>query len=135
MTWDSETIMVVVDDNYFMRQLLVDTLALTGAGAEKIRSFANCAEARIFLQEEACTDAVVICDVAMQEGNGLDLYDSVHTQEPGLKFVFIGAPQPARSDRRVVEREGLNILEKPFTPAALVAAVQEVSDRRKARSS
>jgi len=135
MTWDSETIMVVVEENYFMRQLLVDTLASTGAGSEKIRSFANCAEVRAFLREEACTDAVVICDIAMQEGNGFEIYESVRAQAPDLKFVFIVAPHRAGSDRRVEEHEGMNILEKPFTPAALAAAVHEVSDEGKARAS
>ena len=135
MTWDSETMIVVVDDNYFMRQLLVDTLALSGARVEKIRSFASCAEAQLFLQEAACTQAVLICDIAMQEGKGYELYESANNDAPDLRFVFIGEPQPARSERRVVEGEGLNILEKPFTPAALVAAVQEVSDKGKTRSS
>lgn len=135
MTWDSETIIVVVDDNYFMRQLLVDTLTLSGAGAERIRSFANCAEARVCLQEEACTHAVIVCDIVMQESIGFELYESAHTRAPDLKFVFIGDPQPARLERRVVKDESLNILEKPFTPAELVAAVQEVSDKRKTRPS
>lgn len=130
MTWDRETI-IVVDDNFFMRQLLVDMLHTTGVAAAQIRSFASGAEAHTFLHEEACTDAIVICDMAMQADNGSELYENLRAKAPRLKFVCLSTVQQlARSDQPLLDCEALKVLEEPFTPAALVDAVQKVTNEK-----
>ena len=127
MRQESGTIMVV-EDEPSMRNLLVDTLQLNGTSAKNIRAFANGAEARAFLQEEGCQEAVIICDIAMPRLNGFELYESVYQQMPGLKFLFITALKMGNAEKRLVERAGLGFLEKPFSPEQLLAAIKNLAD-------
>ena len=129
MSLDKETI-VIVDDDDIMRQLIRDVLELGGATVEHIRSFADGAEANAFFEEEACTEAIVICDISMPNLGGFELYKKVRALVPGLKFVFVSALNLDRSQQRFLEREGLGLIKKPFTPNEMIAAVQDLSSQQ-----
>lgn len=131
MTLSKEKI-IVVEDNAFMRQLLVDTLELSGASPENVRSFANGAAALAYLLEGACTDAIVICDIALPLISGLELYARTRVQLPGLRFLFITALELSNSELLLIKGAGLTVLKKPFDSADLIAAVQEIADMRSA---
>ena len=131
MRLDEETI-VVVEDNAFMRQLLADTLVVNGAREDKIHSFANGAEAHAFLLEGGCTDAVVICDIAMPGVSGLELYAKTRTQLPGLRFIFITALRLNSADRLLIKGAGLPVLTKPFSSVELLESIEKVSGQKEA---
>lgn len=127
MRLEDEKIVVVEDDAY-MRQMLLDTLAYYGARAENVRSFANAVQARAYFQEGTCTDAVVLCDIAMPSLSGFQLYQEIHPQAPGLKFIFMTALELALSEQRFLKEVDLPLLHKPFDPEELVATVQTLSE-------
>lgn len=123
----SKQLVMVVEDDVPLRDALVDMLELSGAGADNVRPFANGAEALAFLQEANVTEAIVICDLAMPDVNGFQFYKKVQTQAPDLKFVFITAYELMRAEKRLLRRDGLDILNKPFTMAQLVTAIEKVA--------
>ena len=128
MTLSDETI-VIVEDNSSMRELLVDTLELSGASPENVRSFANGAAALAYLLEGAPADAIVICDIALPLISGLELYARTRTQLPRLRFLFITALELTHSERLLIQGAGLTVFKKPFDSAELIAAVQKISDQ------
>lgn len=120
--------LVVIDDDDFMRQMLVDTLKSYGASADNVRAFANGVMARAYFQEGTCTDAVVICDIAMPSLSGLELYQEIHPQAPGLRFIFMTALELALSEQRFLNEKGLPLLYKPFNPDELVATIERLTE-------
>jgi len=128
MALDEETFVVVEDDDY-MRQLLIDTLESNGASAGKIRSFTNGAEAQAYFQNEACQEAIVICDIAMPTVSGLELYKRIGSEMPGLKFVFVSALDLMLSEQLLLREAGLPVLAKPFDEAELMETIRQISDR------
>ena len=126
MPLDDTKIIVVEDDN-FMRQMLVDTLK--AGGAENVRAFASGVKARAYFQEESVIDAVVVCDIAMPTISGLELHKEISPRQPGLKFIFITALELNLYEQRLLKESGLTLLLKPFTAEELIAAIQEVSHR------
>lgn len=119
---------VVVDDDDFMRQMLVDTLKSYGASDDNVRGFANGVMARAFFQEGAWTDAVVVCDIAMPSLSGLELYEEVHPQAPDLKFIFMTALELSLSEQRFLKEAGLPLLRKPFSAEELVAIIERLAE-------
>lgn len=128
MAWNNQTIVVVEDDDS-MRHLIRDILASAGVSAENVLSFADGAEALAFFEKEPGTEAIVICDVTMPNLGGFQLYEKVHDMAPGLSFIFVTAFHLDRSQRNFLERQGLGLLRKPFTPNQLMDAVRNLSDR------
>lgn len=129
MTLADETI-IVVEDNSPMRHLLVDTLEVSGASPENVRSFANGAAALAHLLEGAPADAIVICDIALPLISGLELYARTRAQLPRLRFLFITALELSQSERLLIQGAGLTLLKKPFASADLLAAVHRLADRQ-----
>lgn len=87
-------------------------------------------EARVLLEQDAW-DAVV-CDVRMPGMSGPALYAGACRGRPGLvgRFVFTtgGAVHP--QDAEIVASSGCQLLNKPFTRAALLAAVDAACTSR-----
>jgi len=72
------------------------------------------------LRGDAAFDAVV-CDLLMPDVSGMDLYQQVSVEQPGLerRFVFVtgGAFTPVATE--FLEHVGNERIEKPFTPQAV----------------
>lgn len=126
MRLEDEKIVVVEDDAY-MRQMVLDTLTFLGASDDNVRAFANAVEARAYFLEGTVTDAVVICDIAMPSLSGLDLYREIHPQAPGLQFIFMSALELALSEQRFLKEAGLPLLTKPFSSDELAATIENLS--------
>lgn len=132
MTLDNATI-VVVEDDLLMRQLLVDTLELSGVSAQNIRSFADGDLAYKFFQETGCDDAIVICDIAMPRLNGFQLYEKLYPHMPDLDFIFITAIKLEPSEQYLLKRHSLGLLEKPFSTFQLMEAIREVLEKKESQ--
>ena len=122
----SETVMVV-EDEAALRSLIERILG--GAGYTTL-TFSSAAEALGALEQGECSVDLLLTDVMLSGAlQGDDLARAVRAARPDLPVLFVsGYPRNAIVHAGRLD-EGVNFLEKPFTPEALAAMVREVLDR------
>ena len=107
----------VVDDDESVRESLPDLL----------REFGYAAKAFSSAEEFLASDYVgrtkcLILDIAMPGMSGPDLQRELKVRKQEIPIIFITANQAARP--RVLEQGAVECLNKPFSDAALLSALQ-----------
>ncbi len=100
---------IVADDDRTIRTVL--TQALTRAGC-KVRSTGNIATLWRWVEEGE--GDVVISDVMMPDGNGLDLLPQIHKKRPHLPVIIISAQNTVMTAIKASEHGAYDYLPKPF---------------------
>lgn len=80
---------LVVEDDPLMRQRLSRVLGELGYAAEAVTFSANLAEARAFLGNQPV--AMVLVDLGLPDGNGIELIRELRAQDPALWILVISA--------------------------------------------
>jgi len=120
-----ETILVVEDEPAV---LSVVRRVLEGCGY-RVLSASTPTAALELLRDPATPIHLLVTDLAMPELSGRELFALAIGERPALRALFLsGHPVDAGSGVDV-EREGLDFLQKPFTPSALATRVRELLDR------
>ncbi|MDD2463927.1 MAG: PAS domain S-box protein [Desulfobulbus sp.] len=118
----SGTVMVV-EDNAMVRELAVDVLSRVGYTVLSAESGGECLQQ---LRGPVARIDLLLSDVVMPHMNGKELYKQASAQIPGLKVLYMsGYTENVIASRGVLD-EGIQFIQKPFTPKALVAKVQEI---------
>lgn len=117
-----ETVMVV-DDEFMIRALIVDVLEEMGC---KVLEAGDGAEALTLLRNEEKVD-LLITDVGLPKGmNGRQLADAARQKRPDLTTLFItGYAESEFVGERSLER-GMHLLTKPFDVNALTRRIREL---------
>ena len=105
---------LVVDDQCAISKLVKLFLELEGY---TVLTADNAESAISVYTEHQSAIALLLTDVEMPNGSGLDLADRVLQLEPGLRILFMSALDGARS--------GFGCVLKPFTQAQLIGRVCE----------
>ena len=85
-------------------------------------------EALRFCAEHAAELDLLLTDVVMPEMSGKQLADQLKSQYPELKMVFMSGYTDDSIVHHGVLDSGVEFIQKPFTPAALVRKVRDVLD-------
>jgi CheY-like chemotaxis protein len=125
----AETILVVED------QEEVRTLATKALLRYGYTVFTACgaAEAIDFCKEHPRAIDLVITDVVMPGLSGRELGDELIRMHPDVRILFMSGYTDDAIAHRGVLHEGVNYLQKPFTPEILAAKVRDVLDAKPAR--
>jgi PAS domain S-box-containing protein len=116
-----ETVLVVEDEDVVRR---LATLALRSAGFEVIDARGGPEAIAAFERAERVD--LVLTDVVMPGMPGRELADRLLARRPGLPVLFMSGYTDDAVTRGGELREGTVLLQKPFTPGALVGKVREV---------
>ncbi|HWJ38787.1 MAG TPA: ATP-binding protein, partial [Sphingomicrobium sp.] len=116
---------LLVDDHTQVRST---TAALLTDLGHKVIEAEDGTEALKVLQEGTCEFDLLISDYAMPELSGTDFLRKAHKLCPDVPALIVTgyAEAEAIGDRP----KGVTILQKPFTPAALEAAIAKLCDER-----
>lgn len=108
----------VVDDDESVRESLPDLLRELGFAA---RTFSSAEE---FLSSD-CVDETrcLILDIAMPEMTGPELHQELKSRRREIPIVFITAQRDETIRARLLKEGAAGFLLKPFSDAALLAAV------------
>jgi DNA-binding response OmpR family regulator len=114
---------LVIEDQDLVRSLLRDTLELAGHTVIEARNGVE----GLDLFRQAGAD-LVITDIVMPHKGGLDVVTALREQVPPVNIIAIsGARDSAEDYLDLAYRMGAKkVLLKPFTPAALIAAIGEL---------
>ncbi|MEM9461990.1 MAG: response regulator [Myxococcota bacterium] len=113
---------LVVDDEPFITQMLGRMLKQHDV------TTATSGVAALELLENDAEFGVVLCDLMMPEITGMDLYDRVKVDNPGLaaRFVFMTGGAFYPEVREFVARKERPCLGKPFDRNLLLETIDEV---------
>ena len=114
---------LLIEDFELIRSLLRDTLESVGHTVIEARNGAEGLD--LFRQGGA---DLVITDIVMPEKDGLDVVTALREKHPPVKIIAIsGAGDRAEDYLDLAHRMGaMKVLLKPFTPAAMIAAIDEL---------
>ena len=118
----SETILLVEDETALRR---VQSRILTDAGYRVLEASDGAHALRIAAEEVGEID-VVLTDIEMPTLGGRGLVDELHELSPGLRVLFMSGYTDNDILRRGINTSTTNFLRKPFTGAALLAALRAV---------
>ena len=108
----------VVDDDESVRESLPDLLRELGFAAEAFSS------AEAFLASEAISEtSCLILDVAMPGMSGPDLQEELIRRQQEIPIVFITGNGDRTARPRLLAQGAVECLFKPFSEAALLAAL------------
>ncbi len=115
---------LVAEDNTDLRNLLSTILSNKGY---KVVAAADGLEA-CRLYDEHPADMVLL-DVIMPKMNGREVYETLKKKYPSLRALFMsGYTDDIIGEKGMID-EGVELVMKPITPAALLTKVREVLDR------
>jgi CheY-like chemotaxis protein len=124
----SETILLVEDEE-MVRQLAERVLHEYGYS---VLAASSGSEALEVVAEQAQQVQLMITDVIMPGGlNGKQLADRMADIRPGIKILYISGYADGSLFPREREIGRIHLLEKPFSPLALIQKVRELLDERK----
>ncbi len=118
--------LLVVEDDASVRSAVVQALR---AGGYRVLSAASAEEALALARTESGRIDLLLTDVVMPGHGGPEVARLVTATRPGIRVLFMsGHPDDALGNHGVLA-PGVDLLAKPFSPAALRARVRSVLDR------
>jgi len=126
LTPRAETILVVEDDPD-VRRIVCKLLSMSGY--KILESNDPVVALKLFEQHSDEVD-LLITDVIMPSMNGRQLYEQIALLRPGTKVLYISGYADGIIDDGGILADGVNFLQKPFTPDALTVKVKQVLDQR-----
>ena len=108
--------LLVVDDDVLVARTLVRLLS-----EHRVEVATSGRDAMAKLASEGNEFDLVLCDLMMPDVTGMDLYEEVEKQQPGLaaRFVFISGGGVTERSRRFLETHADRVLPKPIDSAQL----------------
>jgi FixJ family two-component response regulator len=117
-------LVIVVDDDYRMREALENLLESVGYTVRTFSSAEQFLDSHIFE-----TSNCVISDVKMPGMDGIHLKERIQSMEPYLPVILISADPSPPVNVKTKEHEWKFWFSKPFDCHELIDAIEEVSRR------
>jgi len=121
----SETVLVVEDEE-MVRQLASHVLRRNGYA---VLEAANAGEALLIGEKHEGAIDLLLSDVVMPRVSGADLARRLKSLRPELKVLFMSGYSEEAMVQHGLAELGSSVLEKPFTPQALLSEVRETLER------
>ena len=122
---------LVVEDDLFVRRTVVGYLADAGYRVIEGKGTDD-ALARFAAEDDV---ALVLTDIVLPERSGVELAKELRTSRPAPAVLFMSAFSTELLEERGLLEPGAEVLQKPFTAAALIAKVRDALQRGEARPS
>jgi len=117
--------LLIVDDEASLRDFLTIVFEEEGWSVE---SAASIGEARAAVQKKE--PDVVLCDLMLPDGSGIDYLRDVKTQNPSIAFIMITAYTSTKSAVEALKAGAVDYIAKPFDVEELKIIVRKASERK-----
>ncbi|WP_294395713.1 nitrogen regulation protein NR(I) [uncultured Sphingomonas sp.] len=118
---------LVTDDDAAIRTVVREALRRAGHVVETAGSVAELRRQLIAFRPQ-----VLVTDVVLPDGNGLDVVPEIAEQHPRMPIIVLSAQNTFTTALRATEQGAFDYLPKPFDLAELAQAVQDALDREPA---
>jgi len=117
---------LVVDDDLAVRELLAEGLDSFGYPA---RTAGGAAEALLIIKEESPT--LVLSDIDMPDGNGLDLLRDIKAHDSDLDVIMVTGAIDADTAVQAIRQGASDYVTKPFNLEEVQIVVERTLDKRR----
>ncbi len=114
---------LVVDDEPFIRGLVLDTLRPLGY---RLLEAANGREALQISRSTEWEIDLLLTDIVMPEMNGIDLANAIRESRPEIKVIYASGYADSAIFIREMTDEKTDFLQKPITPKKLMRKLKTV---------
>jgi DNA-binding NtrC family response regulator len=117
---------LVVEDDVLLRRALYDSLIGWGCGvlaADTLMDARRLLEAELF--------HVMICDMCLPDGDGLDLVKEQREANPKMAVAVMTAYADVKTAVKAIKYGAVDYLSKPFEDAQLFAVLRAIEERRR----
>ncbi|WP_442510417.1 response regulator [Novipirellula sp. SH528] len=118
-----KTRIVIVDDHPLMRDGL--TMRITAQPGWEVSGVAATEDEGVTVISEQCPDLVLV-DISLKSGNGIELIKRVRSRNPTVKFLAISAYKESLYAERAFRAGALGYLNKQETNEKLIDAIRTV---------
>ncbi len=115
-------VLVVEDEDHLAK---IAARLLKSAGY-RVTLATSVAEARKIFDAASCDFDVLLADVVLGDGNGVDLALALQEKHPDLRVLFVSGYPDERSRWRIIEENGWAYLMKPYSRDDLLRAMEEL---------
>jgi two-component system nitrogen regulation response regulator GlnG len=91
-----------------------------------VTAAATVGEARKLYAEATQPFELVLSDVVLPDGNGLDLVEELLAKQPGLRVLMASGYTDERSRWPAIQKRGLRFVPKPYPVGVLLRTLHEV---------
>ncbi|HEU4578195.1 MAG TPA: sigma-54 dependent transcriptional regulator [Polyangiaceae bacterium] len=117
---------LVVDDEPGLRSMLEILLGREGYAVTTAPSYAVALEA---INQAPQPFPVILTDLAMPEGSGLDVLAAAKQRSPGTEVILLTAHNSVENAIGAMSAGAFNFVTKPFDPSALAALVRKAVEK------
>ncbi|MCD6375174.1 MAG: PAS domain S-box protein [Caldisericaceae bacterium] len=114
---------LVVEDEYLVRELICDTLRNLGY---KVLEAANGEQALKVFEQHADEIDLVLTDLIMPGINGKKLADRLQREKPDVRLLFMTGYDDNAISKQGMVAEDIDYISKPFSPAKLAKKLDDV---------
>jgi two-component system cell cycle sensor histidine kinase/response regulator CckA len=114
---------ILVEDDDMVRKLTVMTLQKLGF---EVTALASAKEAIDLAKHNDLKPNILITDVVMPEMNGRELAEAFSSSYPDLPVLFVSGYSEDILAHHGVLKEGINLLQKPFSASDLASRIHEL---------
>lgn len=118
--------MLVVDDDEDMRATLTDFISKMGV---KVRQAANLEDARRFIGNDADPYDIVITDLRLPDGNGLEVVRAAHSRRPDTLVTIVTGYASLDTAIEAIRLGAYDYVTKPFTLDQIGVQVRNMVQR------
>lgn len=119
--------LIIVDDEYLIRQLIRSCIDWEAVGIEVVGEFASAAEA--LRQMEFLGPDIVLTDICMPDTNGLQFAEQLKEQNPAVKIIAITGYDSFEYAKRAIHIGIDGYILKPINTEELMEIVVRVRER------
>jgi len=114
---------LVVEDDPAVRGVACNVLRQNGY---VVWEASGCGDARGIFEQDVSKFKIMICDVVLPDGNGLELLGEFMKTSPGLKVLFTSGYTDEKSRWNEINGRGFRFLYKPYPISELLRIVHEI---------
>ncbi len=114
--------LLLVEDEAGVRELVVRVLRKHGY---QVFAAANGAEARRLFERQQGGLDLILSDMVLPDGNGVDLVQEILARQPGLRVIMTSGYADERSRWNVIRERGYRFLQKPYPVGELLRLLHE----------
>jgi len=117
--------LLIIDDEVSLRDFL--SIVFEGEGW-RVESAATLAEGRTLIAKRE--PDVVLCDLMLPDGSGIDLLHDLKAQDPSIAFIMITAHTSTKTAVEALKAGALDYIAKPFDIEELKIIVRKAVERK-----
>lgn len=118
---------LIIDDDLTTLEVIRDEIAWESFGVESVEIALNMASAQVIIRQQ--TPDIILCDIEMPKGTGIDLLKWLRESEIDSQFIFLTCHENFSFAATAIALDAIAYVTKPFQKKKVEDAITKAVDR------